>query len=736
MIRKIKLIQSVFISFGFIFLLVACSPSDVDDTSGKDTPVNDTPIISGAVDIEFEPGDSYEIPYLDGVTAEDDVDGDITSLITVNTDEVNLYEVGVYEITYTVTDNDNFTASTKVFVYVGKQLIEDTKEDLLAINFDDELTFQRVGDNGTFFIWRSSNSRVMSNKGFVAPPPIGSGPETIIMTVDASNGIYSESMTFEFVIDAREESIVTLMKTLPFIGTSEEYVVVDDPEIEVFYVDNGNVPYIDIETFINMIDGAIVSDELVFTIEGDDVLIVSYESTYEDFDGTEVTDEFIATIDFTENTFTVNNYGFFENYVAETETDFGGGLDYVDADYQDPNQVTIPLGDYSFDLVIYEIDGTTYYLMPFHVANLLFAGGVYYDVYYNGDTLYGIDTFGINGGSEEDLVIQELVRTSSYNTETAPTDVKEATYHFMALALDYFYGLKEDRNVDTYYDYLSDFAYDLIMSSDYTLYKTMFDIAYGLDDLHTSHSFPGYYNSPSSLFGLSLDDLGNKSKSFYSGLWDIQDDIEEAFGVDGLPDYELIDNDKTAVIYIEGFDVDTPDEIKAILDIISGGTVENVVIDLAYNTGGNLGAVLRIFGYMTEDAIQFHSQNPADNGAVTWYVESSYTAYDFTWFIKTSSVTFSAANLMSSMAKELGIATIIGQNSTGGASSIGVIMAPDGTTLSISTNNVLSTRVGNEVDGYTYLSIEYGIEVDYYMNNVYDEELLISIIEEANAANE
>ncbi len=139
---------------------------------------------------------------------------------------------------------------------------------------------------------------------------------------------------------------------------------------------------------------------------------------------------------------------------------------------------------------------------------------------------------------------------------------------------------------------------------------------------------------------------------------------------------------------------------------------------------------------MTEDDILFHSQNPADDSAVTWYVQSSYRAKDYNWFIKTSSVTFSAANLMASMAQEMGIATIVGQDSTGGASSIGVIMAPDGTTLLISTNNVLSTRIGNETDGYRYKSIEYGIEVDYYMSNVYSESLLISIIEQANAANE
>jgi carboxyl-terminal processing protease len=83
---------------------------------------------------------------------------------------------------------------------------------------------------------------------------------------------------------------------------------------------------------------------------------------------------------------------------------------------------------------------------------------------------------------------------------------------------------------------------------------------------------------------------------------------------------------------------------------------------------------------------------------------------------------------MASIAKEMGIATIVGQKSSGGASSIGIIITPVGTSIIMSTNNVLSTRIGDE-----YFSIENGIEVDYFMLDVTDEDLLISIINEVNA---
>jgi len=275
---------------------------------------------------------------------------------------------------------------------------------------------------------------------------------------------------------------------------------------------------------------------------------------------------------------------------------------------------------------------------------------------------------------------------------------------------------------------MAGYADYIINKSDYDLYDELFDVAYGLDDLHTSHAFTGYNVSASYTLGLSISQVGPDTKDFYEGMWDIQDLIEAKYGsLDDYPEYRLIDEGKTAIIYLTGFTIDSPPEVKALLDALPV-TVENVVFDLSYNTGGNIGAVFRIFGYMTEDDIIYHSQNPADGAIETWYIQSDYIAYDYEWYILTSSVTFSAANLMTSMAKEMGIATIIGQDSSGGASSIGLIITPDGTGLIISTNNVLSTRVGNEIDGYEYLSIEYGIEVDYTMNDVTSDDEIIAVI--------
>jgi len=585
--------------------------------------------------------------------------------------------------------------------------------------------------NQSTIIWQTDRADVITRRGFVIKPGIGEEPATVTMTANVIQGSFKVVHPIEVVVQPNVELTgITSSVSLPFEGTSTEYVVANQEAVQVFFADNGAVPYIDVATFINLIDGAIDSSIISVAPIGEDKLTIAYSVEFEDFDGTMVTEEYWALIDFTENTFTVNNFNFFENYVASTSSDYGEGLTYVDASYIDGQEVTIPLGFYNFDLLIHTEGETTYYLMPLHVTNLLIAGNIYYDVYYNGEKLWGIDTFTISGPDEEGLALLEEIRTSSFNTLTAPRDVRWATYNFLALSIDYFYGLRDKYEVSSYYEILSAHAKDIITGSDQFLYQKVFGVAYSLDDLHTSHVFTGYYEPPFDIT-LYLNDLGPKTIQFYEGYWAMQDLLTLKFGSpDSLPESAvLIDNDKTAIIYLTGFTIDSPDAFKAIMDSLPA-TVENVVIDLAYNTGGNLGAVLRIFGYMTENPIVYHSQNPADGAAVSYFIESSYVAYDYNWFIVTSSVTFSAANLMASMAKEQGIATVIGKNSSGGASSIGAIYSPDGSCLLISTNNVLSTYIDGE-----YYSIEDGIAVEYVMSNVTNNSALISIINEVNAQN-
>ena len=727
MSRTLRHILLLFVLIAGVLGLAACE--------GYEPGVDRTPpVFSGIEDITHVVGDPAP-DFLAGVTAFDRVDGDVTTSIEFDDSEVDLATPGTYTVTFTVSDEAGNVRNASMTVTVVEPEEPDTNNednaalDIAALSWEPGDNLPTSGENGTTFTWTSGNPFVITDRGYVIKPAIGDDPIDVTMFVTARNGSYSTTFEYIVTIHPREESTVTSKTTLPFTSTSEEWFVLDNPAVDIYYVDEGTVPYIDVEAFLMLLDGAIESELLVFEYVGD-ILTITYTAIYTDINDEEVEEDLWAIIDFTANTLTVSSFRFFSYYIASTDTDFGEGLIYLDVETVEPQNVTFDLNHYRIDLVIDEDDGV--YLMPFHVANLLFAGRIYYDIYYNGDALIGFDTF-----SRGDSEIQTQLRSSSLNGIWAERDMREATYHFMAFTLDHFFGLKNFRGVETHYNFLVDYADDIITRTNTTMNNTLFNIANALDDLHSSHAFPGYHASATySIVVESLSQLGPSVRTWYQGLWDVQDLLAAQFGShQNLPDFRLIDNNKTAIIYLTGFTVDTPDDFKRILDLLPV-SVENVVIDLTYNTGGNLGAVLRIFGYMTDQPITYHSQNPADGSAVTYYIGSAYTPYDFNWFISTSSVTFSAANLMASIAKETGVATVIGRNSSGGASSIGLVILPVGTTWIISTNNVLSTRIGDAETGYTYVSIEEGVEVDIFVLDFTDDDAIIAAINQAKDESE
>ncbi|MFP4478805.1 MAG: S41 family peptidase [Candidatus Izemoplasmatales bacterium] len=737
-----KKLLSIFVLLFLLFVIVSCGGEETTLAPTTEAPTTEAPTTQAPItgDIgsvpEFTNVEDRMMPldgepdFLSGIEVNDEEDGDLTASIEVDSSELDASSIGSYTIILTVTDSDGNEVSTSYEYSVVSESEYLVETDLADINItledleEGEVLKKNSPTFETRFTWTSSHENVITKDGFVRRPAVGSDPVEVTLTVKASpyaGGIYTSTRDFVFVVEPQNPVDIATKRTLDFEGTSEEYVV-ENSQIDLFYEENSELAYVDIESFLNMLNGAIESDIITYTMIEDHIMKIEYSSTYTDFDGeTEITETYWAEIDFELNTFTVQNFDFFGGYIAETESDYGEGLNYVDATYVDGNEVTIPLGEYGFDLTIYEDGEQTLYLMPFDVANIIFMNDVYYQAYYNGDKIYGIDTFGLSSGDEE---IMAQIHESSYNDKTMGQDIKMASYNGLALIMDYFYGLKPDKGYDSFYDILKNYGKSIQNGSDNQVYNRIFNLMYGMDDLHTSHVFYGYYDSRTSS-GISLSDLGPETTDFYEGLWEVQDLLIAKFGeADGQPDipeYSLINNDTVAVIHITGFNIDTPNEFKATLDSLPSSVVD-VVVDLSYNTGGNIGAVMRIFGYMTEEQFNYHSQNPADGSAVTYYIESDYVAYEYNWYVLTSSVTFSAANMFASMAKELDI-PVIGQQSSGGASSIGAFITPDGSAIMISTNNVLSTK-----DGTDYVSVESGVPVDQYINNVASDEQLIEAI--------
>jgi len=96
------------LSMAALAVLAACTPSNYDMIP---------PEIDGAVDITYTIG--RPLPdYLDGVSAEDRTDGDVTDTLTVDDSDVNYDVPGVYEVRYTATDDDGYSITVTISVFV------------------------------------------------------------------------------------------------------------------------------------------------------------------------------------------------------------------------------------------------------------------------------------------------------------------------------------------------------------------------------------------------------------------------------------------------------------------------------------------------------------------------------------------------------------------------------------------------------------------------------------------
>lgn len=107
-----KKLLTILIALSLTLVLAACGEKGGEVVP----PVNVEPVLAGVEDVNLTIGDDFD--ELDGVTATDEEDGDITASITVS-GTVNLDEVGSYELTYSVTDSADATVTASRTVNVS-----------------------------------------------------------------------------------------------------------------------------------------------------------------------------------------------------------------------------------------------------------------------------------------------------------------------------------------------------------------------------------------------------------------------------------------------------------------------------------------------------------------------------------------------------------------------------------------------------------------------------------------
>lgn len=514
---------------------------------------------------------------------------------------------------------------------------------------------------------------------------------------------------------------VSSVTQVEFNNLSPDYIIKKGNVNLYFQNEEKTFPYVDVKEITKKLSGFFDSSNLGFY--KDDIkntLRISRSIYY-------------VKINWENNTVETSNFDAFYYFVKSSSiTNYSSYLKNGQYQSSGASKVVFNLSDYGFDILNYK----NKCLMPLVIYNMLFCSQNYYNLFYNGNKLLGY--YGEIDYREQNY--QKIFTTSTFENQTQ--FLREKTLNSLCFAMDYFYGLKEDKNITNFSNYISinDKEKLLSLSANENESAMKHIIQFSLDDLHSRIDSKNYYSSLYAEAPYNLDDCGDFTKSLYSTRSELSADRSAKIPqTDELP--VRYQND-TAIITLDSFTTgtnsnifDSSNHVKddawiydsywlmdfAMKDIQNHGGINNIILDLSLNGGGNIGAMYRVFGFLTnKDAIDYSYNTLTNEFSKLCYKidtnrDGNYNDNDsfdsYNWSILTSISTFSAANGLVCKAKQVGAAKIIGQSSGGGMCSILPLVLSDGTAITISSQN--TTRfVVREGNNDVYYSIENGFEPD------------------------
>lgn len=545
---------------------------------------------------------------------------------------------------------------------------------------------------------------------------------------------------------ATDNSVDIKRKSIPFFNESSEYKI-NNTFVETYFLPDGHVPYLDVNDFIQTLNGFFdtsVKNYRTFTNPlNDSFTITWYANNY----------KLEFSLNWVKNTIEVNDLYFFNFIKSTSETNYSSFLSTATYWSSNTNPITFNLEDYGIDLLYFK--GKV--LVPLVILNTLFCSSNYLNVYYNGQNLFAYDVYLSSSQSN-----YSEIKSGPLANSKSPLDVRQMTLSSLKFTLDYFYGLKSYKGITDFNKYMGDELQSQILSTDPSIYNEAYLELFQkeLDDLHTNLVTPSFYDDPSYRYSLLEGPyVGSFWKEFYSLYSELGIQRKERFNSDTAPIYRMVDN--TAIITFDSFDTGTKDQIYnadgtvkedaykydtyylmkyALKHIQANRNIQNIIIDLTHNGGGNLGACYRALGFLTDTPIQsasydylthqytYYTMNVDSDGKEKNDTNDSYSNYH--WSILTSLNTFSAANYFTAIAKNMGIASIIGQQSGGGMCSVLPIVLADGTTARISSPNALMTVKQDEQGVYHFTPVQKGIAVDASLDssNFYNDTYLANFV--------
>ncbi|AXE61024.1 hypothetical protein DA803_02935 [[Mycoplasma] phocae] len=569
---------------------------------------------------------------------------------------------------------------------------------------------------------------------------------------DVRNQNGEEGGISNITIDPKnDDDLAVRSQKYGFKNFNNEYTIADNELTAYFKADNEVVPYVDVDEALNVLSGFIDTSAFKSYVDP-----TNNQKVYQTYFKNQLSNQVIFNWgkDFIHATSTSF---FYEILKPEEQTNSAQFLktNYSNR-FEDNKGVLFDLKKYGMDIIYKE--GKL--LLPFPIFNTLFMSQAFTNLYFNGENFTNVSA-GVNAFGETPITALERIRKNKKNNQTPTKEEREATYKHFLFVMDHFYGLKQHKKIKSFDSYISDDDKAKFLSTN----KDDFNQAYvnifqkQLNELHTRMNSLSYYEerwvAPWTEILAGKDLSGDYSKKFNANRKKLVENFEKAFDKK-IKDFNADDYIKyegnTAFVTLLRFEDGTKEELakpdrwkydtyflmRYLMEeqLSKKPEIKNIVLNLAINGGGSVSSMVRTLGFMTNKEVLNReydvlnrradlSKSLVDTKGNNEYGKNAYEQYN--WNILVGINTFSAANQLTSIVKEMGIAKIIGQRTGGGMSAIMPITLLDGTTVTISSPN-------NAVFGEKNESIEDGIVPDMELpyEKFYDYKYIDSILSKTN----
>jgi len=428
-----------------------------------------------------------------------------------------------------------------------------------------------------------------------------------------------------------------------------------------------------------------------------------------------------------------------------------------------------------YDLDAIEQDGKLYFPLDLLSLELQRANLARAFVYSSDDHMlfqytspYQMNVEFING-SDSHATMKKII-SSSYSKYKNDKDVinppaymLEYERNLFYFLLDNYYGLNSVTGFKSMSEFVKNNDYgDQLVSPDPTERTIAYKIIVGLlEDNHTSYTASPLLGEDDDIKESAyIQNLHHDRTVLRSILYDERDAVLKAEGVEKITDVRYSSDGKTAYFSFDGFteatyyhEELTPEErladtyylfVHNLNEIKEHGGVERVVIDDTVNGGGSVISMGKILALMSKDnhsKIYFAYENSGTVSELQFQVDSNddgvYDEKDcfgqyFDFYIITSTFSFSCGNALPFMAKNNGVATIIGTKSGGGEMTVDSRLFPFGVQIG---NSSLRHMCFYDYETQTWKGDEAGQPVDKeVLTGWYDVDAMSAIIDSMKAS--